>query len=73
MQSDRVSGTYEGDGPQKLVVRLSPARPGAKVSVLAAGLPLEMRMQGGLVFVTFAETPPGKPRKFEIARIPQNQ
>jgi len=73
MQSDRVSGTYEGDGPQKLAVRLSPARPGAKVSVLAAGLPLEMRMQGGLVFVTLAETPPGKPCKFEIARIPQNK
>lgn len=73
MQSDRVSGTYEGGGPQKLAVRLSPARPGAKVSVLAAGLPLEMRMRGGLVFVTLAETPPGKPCKFEIARIPQNK
>ncbi len=70
MQSDRFSGTYEGGGPQRLAVRLSPARPGAKVSALADGLPLETRLEGGLVLVTLPETPPGKPRRFEIVRIP---
>ncbi|MGA2362293.1 MAG: hypothetical protein ABSG73_07505 [Candidatus Aminicenantales bacterium] len=69
MQSDRISGTYEGSGPQKLGVRFSPARPGTKVSALADGLPLDFKMENGLIFIILSQTQPGKPCEFEITRM----
>jgi hypothetical protein len=69
MQSDRISGAYEGSGPQKLGVRFSPARPGTKVSALAGGLPLDFKMENGLIFIILSQTQPGKPCEFEIARM----
>lgn len=69
MQSDRITGTYEGAGPQRLGVRHQSAGPGANVGAQVDGRPVEIKMEDGLVFVTLPETPPGKPCKFEIVPL----
>ncbi len=73
MNADRVSGTYEGEGPQKLGVRLPPAAAGMKVRALIDDELAKAAEEDGLIFVTLPGTPPGKPCRFVLARTPAKQ
>jgi hypothetical protein len=70
MRFDRVTGTYEGGGSQKLGVRLPEKNAGAKVHVLINGRPSECSQESGLIFVMLPEASHQKPCRFEIIRIP---
>jgi hypothetical protein len=69
MKADRVTGTYDGGGPQKLGVRLPDVGGGAIIGALVDGRLLKINKEGGLVFVTLPAAPAGKPCRFEIVRV----
>ncbi|MDD8026690.1 MAG: hypothetical protein PHI34_09245 [Acidobacteriota bacterium] len=69
MRADRVSGTYAGDGPQALVVRLEPGGSGAKIRAFAAGRRLKIKADGEFVSLTLPASPQGKLYPFEVRGI----
>ena len=69
MRFDRVTGTYEGGGSQRLGVRLPEKNAAAKVHVLINGRPSACSQESGLIFVTLPEALHQEPCRFEIIRM----
>jgi hypothetical protein len=68
MKDDRVTGTYLGDGPQKLGVRLPGLNAGSKINARIGGRTSVVTREGGLILVTLPEATAGRPCRFEIVR-----
>ncbi len=69
MMHERVTGSYLGDGPQKLGLRLPWASDNVKIDVLIDGQAAgSVRERGGFVFFTLPATAGETPCKFEIGR-----
>jgi len=66
MKDDRVTGTYLGDGPQKLGVLLPGVSADTKVNAVIDGQAAETGEERGPVFITLPATAAKKPCKFEI-------
>ncbi len=67
MKNGRITGTYEGAGPQKLRVKFSapPAAP-AGIGAVIDGRIVAARIENGLPFIMLPAAPQGRPCRFEI-------
>jgi hypothetical protein len=68
MRRDRVVGTFLGDGPQALGVRLPPGRAGMSIRALVNEEPTAVVEKDGLTFVTLPAAPAGKITRFVLVR-----
>jgi hypothetical protein len=67
MERGRVTGTYSGDGPQRLGVSLGLGDAGLQVQATIDGHPVPSERIGGLVFVTLPFIAADQECRFEIA------
>jgi len=69
MKDGGITGTYDGDGPQELGVRLPPSG-AARAAVRAAinGRPAVARSENGLAFITLPAASKSRPCRFEMGR-----
>ena len=71
MKADSISGTYQGDGPQKLGVWLQGLTAQTEIHATIEGRPAEAKLTEGLISITLPAAPSWDPRRFEIARGPK--
>jgi hypothetical protein len=69
MRLNRIMGTYAGETPQTLGVRLPAESERAEIRVTINGQTSMGSQDGGLIFVVLPPASPKKPCRFEIIRI----
>ncbi|MGZ5554453.1 MAG: hypothetical protein ACXW3H_01710 [Candidatus Aminicenantales bacterium] len=68
MKADRVFGTYQGDGPQTLRVRLPGLVATDKIRAEVRDLPAEAKVEDGVIIIHLARSLGQIPCRFEIVR-----
>jgi hypothetical protein len=68
MKADRVLGTYQGDGPQTLRVRLPGLAVTDKIGAKIDGRPAAAKIRAGLIVITLPSASGRTPCRFEVVR-----
>jgi len=71
MRTNGIDGTYDGNGPQSLRVRLPGLAVTDKIRAKINDRPAETKLEDGLIVIGLARSPGQAPCRFEIIRIPR--